>query len=121
MKNQRLEKFIRILWICFFVIPITIVISFTILSQFQSIEIEGKGDSGHERSIQYPFICFSSSSFVDTPTKYYCDSEKFFLQKYNQLDWIFNETGITTFYLILIIVLVPTTIISFKVNKKKVS
>lgn len=78
-----MKKKILIILLSLILIPLIVIILYTIKEQFQSIKIEGKGDTGHERSIEYPFIC-TTGFFPGSQTVYYCDYKKFTRQTFNK-------------------------------------
>jgi hypothetical protein len=108
--KNKLQRIIRILWITLISIPIGLFVLISI-GQFKSIEIDGKGDTGHPRSLSHPFICRSSSSFTDRGTLYYCDYHKFIEQTQYTWSLIFsNYAVIEDIYRAILILLIPATI-----------
>lgn len=128
MKQKFFEKFfkkapsiIKIIWTGLFIIPIICLFILIIIIQFQSIQIDGKGDTGHERSLSHPFICISQHNFTSPGISYYCDYKEFFKNTPQDIAGVFVMTGLSTIYFWILIFLVPTTILIFYINNKKVS
>ena len=126
MKQNFFEKFfkkapiiIKILLIGLFIIPLICLFFLIIIMQFQSIQINGKGDTGHERSISHPFICISQHNFTSPGITYYCGYKEFFKKTPQGIAGVFIMTGLTTVYSWILILLIPSTIIIFYLKQKK--
>jgi hypothetical protein len=126
MKQDYFKKFfkkapsvIKILWISLFIIPLTCLTILIVIMQLQSIQIDGKGDSGHERSISHPFICISQHNFTSSGSNYYCDYKEFFTTTPKKIAGVFIMTGLTTVYFWILIFLIPLTITIFYLKQKK--
>jgi hypothetical protein len=112
LNKKNLKKIVKILWVGSLSIPVIFFILICI-SQFRTIEIDGKGDSGHPRSLSHPFICLSNPSFTDRGILYYCDFESFVRRGYSSSYYLVRETKITYIYLSIFAILIPVTAYAF--------
>ena len=108
----------KIILLSLLLIPLAITTNIFI-EQTGSIEILGKGDTGWERSLSHPFICYSGP-IPDTPIKYYCDYKNFFdnLLTFWRYKWLLD--GIVGIYLMSLLLIIPLSIgiIYFRERKK---
>lgn len=67
----------KIILFLLFLFASSFMVAAFMLGQFRTIEIEGKGDTGHERSMIHPFICRTGGA-TERGIFYYCDYKTFF-------------------------------------------
>lgn len=109
-------KTVLIIWVSLFLIPFILIVTLS-LGQLRSIAIEGKGDTGYERSLSHPFICVTGN-FTGPLTEFYCDYDTFIQKNYKFFIFFFDITGIGNFYIIVLFFLIPSTIISLTLKSE---
>lgn len=89
-------------------------------TQFQSFEPDGKGDSGHERDWQHPFVCSYQHNFTSPPILSYCDASHFADDLLHDWRYRILAVGLLQIYLIGILLIAPIAIlIKYRKQKRK--
>lgn len=113
---MKLKVVIIALWVLVLLLPASFVVG-SVIQQFDTITIEGKGDSGRERSLEYPFICYERGSFTDRRFYNHCNAGDFVRGKWLTFQLlmsgelqIFRPVKIYQVYAWILVFLIPTTI-----------